>query len=272
MEDLSSLLYLKFNEGTGSTTTKNYGSYGSSNYTVAGGSWTTDGKYGNAYTFDGSGYITTDSLKSDEFINNFTMMAWVKAADTIFLPTSVSNSGNVGTSKTFRFVFGAEAGHETTPYKSDNNAGAGVSVGTNGVFVTAHSKSFFPALAYSNKNLGTDWHHIAVVFNEKIPTIYIDGVKNQTSAITTAPSQIIFPSKEIGGGNKTYGNFKGSLDEVKIFGRALSATEIAQQYNAYEGCGTRFRMCQIPDNAALWRPENGTVEQTWNGAVVIALV
>jgi hypothetical protein len=219
------LVYLKLDENGGSTAT-NYGSLGGS-YSVSGGSFTSAAKRGlSAYTFNGSGgYIETANLKNSSYTNSFTMMAWVNPNASIYMPSGVSNSDNVA-DESHHFVFGAVPGHQTTPNQSNDWAGAGVSVGRNGVFVTAHSDNYFARLAYSSNSLN-GWHHVAVVFSNKIPTIYIDGVNKTTKAISSAPSgKIYFPSYQIGGGQSTYGNFNGSVDDVRIIGKALSADEI----------------------------------------------
>ena len=275
-DDVDSLVYLKFNEGGSATTTKNYGSL-SGNYNVAGGAWTTNGKSGNAYNFSNSNAngnrVTTTSLNNDQYKNNFTVMAWVKTEDSIVFPTTYQWANYTSTVK--RFVFGA-----------NYNYGAEVSVGTNGVALFIRKEGNSPytnSSAYVAKNtttLGTGWNHIAVVYEAKNPTIYVNGsAANSAKGSSNYPDNVYPPNmiggrytatsnEEIGG---TYvsvnqGLFNGLIDEAKIFDRALSAGEIAQQFNALDSCSSsRFRKCVIPENAVLWRPESDSVEQTLEG-------
>ena len=215
----SAPLYLKFNEGTGSTTA-NSGTVGGS-YSVSGGSWVSSftGR-GKAYKFNGSTTVSTTGFR---YSDNFTMMAWVKVADgaTITLP-SQSSSGTNGTSGQ-HYLFGAN--HE------GGNAGAGLSVGTNGIFVTAHGDGYMPPLAVYSGSLGTDWHHVAVVFNSRTPYIYLDGVLVQTGS---ASSRTTYSPTAVGNGS--YGSFYGTLDDVRIIGSALSAQEVMEEYGKLALC------------------------------------
>jgi hypothetical protein len=67
-------------------------------------------------------------------------------------------------------------------------------------------------------------------------TLYIDGVsQGQVSTTCQANGSNFYPriaSYDLGWPNATDGYFPGSLDDVRIYNRALSATEIKQLYNA----------------------------------------
>ena len=205
------LVALDLDEGSGSTT-ENTGTLGGSYSISGGGSWATSGKYGKAYNFNGSDTII--STNATKYADSFTMMAWVKvtSGSTIDLSFSQSSSGTNGTSGQ-HYVFGAN--------QEGSNAGAGLSVGTNGIFVTAHGDNYMPPLAVYSGSLGATWHHVAVVFENKTPKIYLDGtlVKtgSQSSRTTYSPTQV-------GGGS--YGYFNGTLDDVRIIGKSLDATQI----------------------------------------------
>ena len=205
----SAPLYLKFNEGSGSTTA-NSGTAGGS-YSISGGSWVSSvGSRGKAYNFNGSTTVSTNITK---YTDNFTMMAWVKVTSgyTITLP-SQSSSGTNGTSGQ-HYLFGAN--HESS------NAGAGLSVGTNGIFVTAHGDSYMPPLAVYSGDIGTGWHHVAVVFNIRTPYIYLDGNLVQTGATS---QRTTYSPTSVGSGS--YGSFYGAVDDVRIIGSALSLEEV----------------------------------------------
>jgi len=68
------------------------------------------------------------------------------------------------------------------------------------------------------------WHHHAMTYNGSNLTLYIDGVyANSTAvsgAINTNANDLIIGD-----------NFTGTLDEIKIWKRALTATEISADYN-----------------------------------------
>src|SRR5262249_35251083 len=105
-----------------------------------------------------------------------------------------------------------------------------------------------PRLRFFINNLGTTatpvdvawtpvagtWYHLAVTRDPSFDyTLYIDGVApagaNQPLAIPDSPDGIRIGSNDAGH------NFQGLIDEVEIFDRALSATEIAAIYAADSG-------------------------------------
>ncbi len=69
-----------------------------------------------------------------------------------------------------------------------------------------------------------NWHHIAVTryINGDV-TIYIDGYEDATGYI---PERTAYGKTFIGTGHTNYSNFKGSIDEIAIYNKALSAEEI----------------------------------------------
>lgn len=107
-----------------------------------------EGKFGKALSFTGTcAYDGTDWNCENEGkvywtyaaapTDNFTVMAWVKAVDEHEVDKE-SDAGTAGT-KGQRYLFGANHGSEL--------AGAGVSVGTNGISVYEHGDGYMPALA-----------------------------------------------------------------------------------------------------------------------------
>lgn len=81
---------------------------------------------------------------------------------------------------------------------------------------------------------GRDWHHVVAVWDGKSQTVYIDG-KEAAKAQTTRTG--LLTEKTIGNGAGRLGSqskapdrkarfFKGCLDEVAVFGRALTEEEV----------------------------------------------
>lgn len=78
------------------------------------------------------------------------------------------------------------------------------------------------------------WKHVAVVVAAKTVTIYVDSVAVATSpGITLRPKDVgATPNNWLGRSQaNNVGYLNGRLDELYIFGRALSATEIAMLMN-----------------------------------------
>jgi hypothetical protein len=68
------------------------------------------------------------------------------------------------------------------------------------------------------------WHHVAYVFDSSQNRLYIDGILTGTSTVipTAAPVASFQIGRSIGGSRY----FKGSIDEVRIYNRALSLDEL----------------------------------------------
>ena len=170
--------------------------------------------FGTALYFNGSNSskVTTSSTVPT---NTFTFEAWVKATEPheIDAESTSSTSGTSGQ----HWVFGA--------YHRDNSgtyAGAGLSVGTNGISVYEHSDGYMPPLAVYTGSVGTAWNHIAVVYNSKTPSIYLNG--NLVRTGLTSPETTVYAPFEIGSGD--YGAFSGAIDEVRIWNVARTQAEI----------------------------------------------
>jgi hypothetical protein len=104
----------------------------------------------------------------------------------------------------------------------------------NAAIVTASTQE--PSLTYNWSPAFGVWHHVAYTFdaNAALQTIYVDGVavaSNSASgpiAYDTHPFQI---GADIENGVPSF-FFDGSIDEVSLYDRALTATEIAAIYDA----------------------------------------
>lgn len=84
-------------------------------------------------------------------------------------------------------------------------------------------------------NLGINaWHHIAMVYNDTDVRIYLDGQADnpsdtpvsKTDGICNGSGGFTIGAESAAGGN----NFNGLIDEVAVFDRALSSTEVAAIY------------------------------------------
>lgn len=106
-------------------------------------------------------------------------------------------------------------------------AGAGVSIGTNGISVYEHGDYYMPALLVYPTTIN-DWVHIAVVYENKQPKLYINGILVKTGLTSGRPA--VYPSA-IFGKLATYGNFKGKLKDIRIWNYARTQAEIQADMN-----------------------------------------
>jgi len=110
--------------------------------------------------------------KDTPVANTFTLAGWVKpAADTALLVETNRGASGLGASRNEVVApphgsqFGDAARH----------AGSGVAVGLNGVCVFEHAASHFaPTLVHAASII--DWKHVAVVYRDGQPSLYLNGV------------------------------------------------------------------------------------------------
>lgn len=125
------------------------------------------------------------------------------------------NPAGVGGTSGQRYLFGAQHG-------GDFNAGAGLSVGTNGVAVYEHGSGYMPALAAYQAAPGNGWVVVTVNYTDRHPQLAVQGVPVGNGE--TSPRSAVTAPVEIGAG--AYGAFGGDLAEVLMFDRALSEHEV----------------------------------------------
>jgi hypothetical protein len=199
--------------------------------TVYSGTAYLPGMVGQAFSFDGTNgcVMNTNSTPYTNIQNTFTMEFWAYPQRGFNIMPEGGGLGNSGQSYAIFPDWGGSS--------SSGPAGAGVCVGTNGISVVEHCNNYMPS-SLSYTNLINGWTHIAVVYSNKQPTLYVNGIKVRTGV--TSPETFVYPSKNFGGSYstaagfqfKTYGPYKGLLDEVTIYNRALASNEVASIYNA----------------------------------------
>ncbi|PSK90400.1 glycine-rich protein [Taibaiella chishuiensis] len=183
--------------------------------------------------------------------NNFTMEFWVKPAATLAAMTQ-STGGTAG-------ISGQQ--YAIMPFQSGVNGGAGVSVGTNGINVCEHGNSYLPALlAYNGAVSSTDFTHVAVVYTNKQPALYLNGALVATGLTSTMAN--VYPSIGSGG----YGTFAGSLDNVRIWNAPLSQAEIMSVKNKADAAvpGKTLVARYSFDNGSLADDKGVPAKASWN--------
>ena len=165
----------------------------------------------------------SETLEVDE---TFTVACWVKAGK----DTAVHSEHQSGTYYDEGNVVLAPGFSQTY---HDAGAGVGFSVGKNGIAVYEHAGCYLPVVLMYEANIGDGWNHVAVqVENNGAPRVYLNGVLIRTGVLgnKTKRSLVIMADGEhalCGGG---YGHFSGSLDDLRIYNRALSAAEVKSLY------------------------------------------
>jgi hypothetical protein len=204
---------------------------GTNQATLQNGTTYSVGKVGQAFNFDGLTNKVSVGSKYGALTNNFTIQFWANPLASRVATTEAA-SGVTGTTSQ-RYVIYPTYGD--TAYGA-GHAGAGISVGTNGISVFEHSANYLPSILVWNATV-TGWTHVAVVYTSRQPRLYVNGALVRTGLTST---YIVHPSADMSG---PYGYFSGGVDEVGIYNRALAANEIQAIYNA--GAGGMCKTLQI---------------------------
>ena len=215
--DPSLVGWWKFEEASGtlqdSSGRQNNGTYNGTLYQQP-------GVEGYALGFDGTDdTVTVGSTNRPS--DTFSFGGWIRTSVTHEVDAE-SNAGTGGVNGQ-RYAFDPQHGGQT-------NAGAGLSIGTNGISVYEHGGGYMPVIAGYEAEIGDDWNHIMIVYDNKQPTIYLNGRAVHTGL--TSPRGVVNAPIRFGGMN--YGFFEGLMDEIQIYSRALTQSEIQSMVGGFE--------------------------------------
>ena len=172
----------------------------------------------NSFSFDG----TDDKVNLSSgfsITNNFTVELWCLPEGTHQIDTQAT-SGTTGTYGQ-NYILGVK-------FLESPDAGFGISIGTNGVSTYEHSNSYMPPLLVHETTI-TSFANIVVVYNNKQPSLYINGTFIKTG-LTSPRSNVYLIGDFIGFGDYSY--YQGKLASIRYYERTLTATEIQQNYLA----------------------------------------
>ncbi len=211
--------------------------YGSSAFTDGRVPGTQSGSFViDSALFSGSGgFVDTPPKFIDGAPDNFTMSFWAKPTATRE-STPESNSNVMDGAGVQRFAI-APVNFYNLGYLG---ATAGVSVGTNGISVIeettmdygAITYGYMPSLlVYDSPTPLTGWNHVVVVYNNKQPSLYLNGTLVRTGLASTQFE--VYPAAVFAFGNERQtGSYSGQLEGITIHKRALTAPEIQSLYQA----------------------------------------
>ncbi|MCX6767759.1 MAG: LamG domain-containing protein [Candidatus Micrarchaeota archaeon] len=208
--------YWKFNNdsnyGENDTHAFDYSGNGN-NGTNVGATWTPSGKFGGALSFDGTGdnYVDVGTDASLELGAAFAVEAWIKP---IVLGTysgivSKDSPGRVSDPYSWMFVChndGTIGSYTGYPGGWSFSSNAGITAG--------------------------NWYHVAWVVNGGSVYYYVNGVNYGSAGFgySVVDSNIVYIGSWLAG-EPTFA-FKGIIDNVAIYNRALSAGEVLDHYKA----------------------------------------
>ena len=199
-----------FNEGSGSTLADASGQGNTG--TISGATWTASGRFGGALSFNGtSSWVTVNDATSLRLTSGVTLEAWVRP---------IAPSGWQAA------IIKEQIGDLS--YGLYVNTGQDQASGT--VNINGNDTAVYPASEDAQMPQNR-WTHLATTFNGSVLRLYANGVE-----VNNIPSsgQLTVGSGPLRiGGDAVWGEyFNGSIDEVRVYNRALSAAEIQADMNA----------------------------------------
>ncbi len=201
----------RMNEAAGGTLVQDFSGRG--NNGIWNGNTTanvTTGQFGNALAFDGVNDYVDIPNNVISTGSDMTIEAWfITKNNTIEQNILSNNNGGIG-----RFDFKAT---------SINNGNAYLFI-----FIGNTSNFLFYGTHIISNNV---WNHAVAVRSNSYWFLYLNGSLDNSSVLTLNTIDIS-KDLQIGGNPSLAGYFNGSIDEVRIYNRALSASEINASYNA----------------------------------------
>jgi hypothetical protein len=207
------VVYYKLDEGSGTNV------YDSSPYnndgTISGATWTT-GKQGKALQFDGTNdFVRIPSSSVLNKVGELTLSAWVK-------PSDISG---------WEIIFAKREGTASCQYYAG--------IYNDELFLRWYNSGTLRAYESSSVNLvANQWQHIAITYDDanNIIKYYKNGqyIESDTTIYSMDSN-----NKDLSIGSRwddpTANPYQGSLDEVKIWNKVLTASEINEEYGV-ESC------------------------------------
>lgn len=195
---------------------------GNGNNGTVNGATLVTGKVGSqAYQFDGSNdYITAPSASSLQIAGDISISAWIKV-DSYSQYESIIQYSNSGESEANNHLYNVTWANAGGDIRLFWEYGGGSNVITD-----------------FNTNLNTgQWYHIVVVrdASEKQARLYVDGTLFDSKTYSNNPTGGTTSQLWIGTDGGSGGYFDGTIDEVAIWSRAISDSEVADIYAAQEG-------------------------------------
>ena len=214
--NLGLLAYWSFEDAVGvsvSGTTTDFSGNGNDASFVGNATWTVNGKRGIGTSYDGSGdYLNLGSFTDLDGATAFTVSAWFKTDDLSF--SSYDGLFARGSSaQRAPWIYGLQ-GSSVIRFQFETTTGG------------QHDCTKDTATLTQGV-----WHHAVFVWNGSTCVVYTDGVSG-TSDATSGSVLVNTDGSNYIGKTPTLAEWDGLIDEMRIYNRALSATEAQDLYRS----------------------------------------
>src|SRR6059036_1274181 len=197
-----------FDEGTGTSVVDRSGNGNSG--IITGATWSSSGRFGKALAFGPGALVTVNDSASLDVTGALTLETWVypTALSASWMNLICKPAGNPGSVPPCYVLQGCSSSQAPSFFVSPASANA---------------------VAPSALSLNT-WSHLAATYDGAMMRLYVNGVqvasRAQTGTMTTSSDAL-----SIGGNTFSGQNWTGLIDEVRIYSRALSPSEIQTDMN-----------------------------------------
>jgi hypothetical protein len=172
---------------------------------------------GGSIVFDGTDDYGNLSANAENILTTVSGEAWVK----ILGPAQVAN---------YHVVFQKEGGYSGgSVYGIRLQESGGITVMQAMIYYSAVSSEFISLNGTTNLNDG-NWHHVAFTYDSSYNLrVFVDGEQENIATGTNVPFQNSSNIQVALGDSR---RFNGALANFRIYNRALSASEVLQNYQA----------------------------------------
>jgi hypothetical protein len=195
------------------------------------GAWTNAtvgiGLYSNGTTYDGTGdYVSVADSASLSMTQQVTVSAWVRPNSSIATKAIVVKDGS------YRLV--------------TDGSGNPICQVNNGSWQTAATSSTALSLSV--------WQHVVCIFDGTTQSIYINGALKGSSDATVSIADSANALRIGSDSGGTYGDYNGRIDSVRVYNKALQASEVTTLYNWQ------------PSAVGWWKMDEGTGQNIYDSS------
>ncbi len=170
------------------------------------------GKVGQALNFDGTDdyVIASGNPVSLQLTTAFTLSGWIKASTNTSDYRTIVSRENTATDRNYWLALDTGTGILSLRFS-----------------VAGVAKTFTSSVALADNS----WHHVVATYNGSFVNIYSDGVSVMTPVAQSGSIDNPAATSLRIGTQLSTRYFIGTIDEVRVYNRALSATEVQSLYD-----------------------------------------
>jgi len=189
--------------------------------TVGGDPTFGSGQVGRAVNFDGDSQVSFGNVGAFERSDPFTLAVWMRGGGNTPM-SALQKIDNPESRRGYEFLF------DDLELVGIQRRAAQLTIR-----VTSHWPDSAIQIRTTNKLHLDNWYHLALTYDGSGKAaglqLYINGKRHQTEVLQDSLSGMIKTDAELQIGNKTLGKpFKGGIDDLRLYDRALDGSEVEQ--------------------------------------------